>query len=91
ALSLDLFKDPWLVAGLVLGNALQFAVIYVPAFNDIFHTVPIPRTEALAIGAVGSLVLWIEEIRKLIVRAHDRRAHAQGQAHARIRPAHSAT
>ena len=69
ALSFDVFRDRWLVGGLVLGNLLQLAVIYVPALNDVFHTVPIPLGEALAIGAAGSVVLWVEELRKLIASA----------------------
>jgi len=73
ALSLGVLKDRWLVGGLVLGNALQVAVIYVPALNAVFHTVPIPPREAFAIGAVASLVLWTEELRKLFVRVRDRR------------------
>lgn len=73
ALSFDVLKDRWLVGGLVLGNALQVAVIYLPALNNVFHTVPIAPREALAIGAVASLVLWTEELRKLIVRIRDRR------------------
>jgi Ca2+-transporting ATPase len=74
ALGLGVLKDRWLVGGLVLGNALQVAVIYLPALNDVFHTVPIPPREAFAIGAAGSLVLWTEELRKWIVRARRRRA-----------------
>jgi len=77
ALRFDVLKSPWLVAGLVVGNALQVAVIYVPALNRIFHTVPIQPIEALAIGAAGSLVLWTEELRKLIVR---RRAGAPSRS-----------
>ncbi len=72
ALGGELLRDRWLLAGLVVGNALQLAVIYVPAMNSIFHTVPIPLREALAIGAAASLVLWIEELRKLVVRARER-------------------
>jgi magnesium-transporting ATPase (P-type) len=68
ALSFDLFRGPWLLGGLVLGNALQISVIYVPALNHIFHTMPIPPGEALAIGAAASVVLWTEELRKLSVR-----------------------
>ena len=56
------------MAGLVAGNALQIAVIYVPALNRVFHTVPIPPAEALAIGAAASIVLWVEEARKWIAR-----------------------
>jgi Ca2+-transporting ATPase len=68
ALRFDVFRGPWLVAGLLAGNALQVAVIYVPALNRVFHTVPIPPAEALAIGAAASIVLWVEELRKLIAR-----------------------
>jgi magnesium-transporting ATPase (P-type) len=68
ALSLSLLKNPWLIGGLVLGNLLQAAVIYVPALNGIFHTVPIGWKQFLLIGLVGSTVLWVEELRKLLAR-----------------------
>jgi Ca2+-transporting ATPase len=64
ALRLDVLRSPWLLGGLLLGNALQLAVVYLPAMNQIFHTAPIQLVDALAIGAVGSLVLWAEEVRK---------------------------
>jgi Ca2+-transporting ATPase len=69
ALSLRLLRNRWLLGGLVVGNVLQIAVVYVPAFNRVFYTVPLGIEQVLAIGAVGSLVLWVEELRKLIVRA----------------------
>lgn len=68
ALSLSLLRNPWLIGGLVLGNLLQAAVVFVPALNELFHTVPLDLQEVLAIGAVASLVLWVEEARKLVVR-----------------------
>lgn len=68
ALRIGVLKDRWLLGGLVVGNVLQVAVIYVPALNDIFHTVPIPLGQAIAIGAAASIVLWVEEIRKLVIR-----------------------
>jgi len=74
ALSLRLFRNPWLLGGLVVGNVLQVMVIFVRPFNDIFHTVPFGIEQVIAIGVVGSLVLWVEELRKLFVRrgrAHD--------------------
>jgi Ca2+-transporting ATPase len=76
ALGFDVLRDRWLVAGLVVGNGLQISVIYIPALNQIFHTVPIQPVEALAIGAAGSVVLWVEEVRKLIVRHRSRQASA---------------
>lgn len=77
ALRLDVLGNPWLVGGIVLGNVLHAAVIFVPALNDVFHTVPLPLSDALAIGVVASLVLWAEELRKLVARRRRRRASAR--------------
>jgi magnesium-transporting ATPase (P-type) len=79
ALSLSIFRNRWLIGGLVVSNALQVAVVFVPFPNTIFHTVPIPLSEVVAIGAVGSAVLWVEELRKLVARRRAERAGAFGQ------------
>jgi Ca2+-transporting ATPase len=68
ALNFSLFKNYWLLGGLLLGNILHLAVIYTEPMNRIFHTVPIPLTEFFLIGAVASSVLWVEEIRKWVAR-----------------------
>ena len=68
ALSLGILKNYWLLGGLLLGNVLHLLVIYTPAMNRIFHTVPIPAADFFLIGAVASLVLWVEEIRKFFAR-----------------------
>ena len=68
ALSLDIFKNYWLLGGLVLGNLLHILVIYTDTLNHIFHTVPIPFADFFLIGLVGSSVLWAEEIRKWLAR-----------------------
>jgi len=73
ALTLDLFRNPWLVGGLVVGNALHVAVVFWQPLGAVFHTVPFGFTEFVALGVVGSLVLWVEELRKLAVRRRDRR------------------
>ena len=73
ALNLSLLKNPWLIGGLVVSNLLQAAVVFLPPLGKVFHTVPFSLKEVLAIGAVASLVLWVEELRKLIVRRRDRR------------------
>jgi len=91
ALSFDVFKDKWLVAGLLVGNLLQLGVIYIPAANYVFHTVPIPLGEALAIGGAASIVLWVEELRKLIVRPRDRGRPAAQQSAARLGRSQDAT
>lgn len=68
ALNFSILKNYWLLGGLALGNALHFLVIYAEPMNRIFHTAPIPLAEFFLIGAVASLVLWAEEIRKFFAR-----------------------
>lgn len=68
ALSLSLFKNYWLVGGLILGNLLHVAVIFWPPLNALFHTVPIGTAQVFQIAAVGSIVLWVGEIRKIVLR-----------------------
>ena len=45
-----------------------------------FHTVPIGIEHVIAIGVVGSVVLWAEELRKVVVR---RRQAPQPTKHTR--------
>ncbi len=68
SLNFSILKNYWLLGGLALGNVLHFLVIYTEPMNRIFHTTPIPLAEFFLIGAVSSLVLWVEEIRKFFAR-----------------------
>jgi Ca2+-transporting ATPase len=68
AFTLDLVRNPWLLGGLVVGNLLQMAVVFWAPLGRIFHTVPFGLHEVVVLGVVGSLVLWVEELRKLVVR-----------------------
>jgi hypothetical protein len=36
--------------------------------NALFHTVPLPLSSLLPLLALASVVLWVEELRKLIMR-----------------------
>ncbi len=74
ALGPRLLRNRWLAGGLTLSVALQAAVLYVPAMNTLFHTVPLPPASLLPLLALASLVLWAEELRKLIVRCTRRGA-----------------
>jgi Ca2+-transporting ATPase len=73
ALSLGVLKNRWLLGGLVVGNLLQVLVVFWEPLASVFHTVPIGVTEVAALGLVGSLVLWVEEARKLVVRRRELR------------------
>lgn len=68
AFSWDLFKNPWLLGGLALGNLLHLAVIYWQPLGQFFHTVPIGTVQIFEIGIIASLVLWSEECRKFFAR-----------------------
>lgn len=70
----NLFGNRWLIAGLVVSNLLQLAVVFLPWLNSVFHTVPFGFQEFLLIGLVGSSVLWVEEGRKWWVRRRDTRS-----------------
>jgi len=63
---LGILENPWLLGGLGLSVALQAAVIYSPALNSVFHTMPIPVSTLFTLVGVASLVLWVEECRKLL-------------------------
>jgi magnesium-transporting ATPase (P-type) len=71
ALNLSLLKNPWLLGGLIVGNLLQVAVVFWPPLSALLRTVPFGLTEVLALGLVGSLVLWAEEARKLALRRRE--------------------
>ncbi len=64
ALRLGLWRNPWLLGGLAVGNALQAAVIFWPPLRKVFHTVPFGVAQILELGALASLVMWSEELRK---------------------------
>jgi Ca2+-transporting ATPase len=68
ALSLGLLRNPWLLGGLLVGNVLQIAVVFWEPLGSVFRTVPIGAAQVFELAAVGSLVLWAEELRKLLVR-----------------------
>ncbi len=68
ALRLGVVRNKWLMGGVGLGILLQFAVVYAPPLNALFHTVPSPLADYPAILAAAGLVLWVEEIRKYLAR-----------------------
>jgi Ca2+-transporting ATPase len=73
ALNLGVFRNPWLVGGLAAGNLLQALVVFWAPLGAVFHTVPIGPAQVVQLALVGSLVLWVEELRKLGARALRRR------------------
>jgi magnesium-transporting ATPase (P-type) len=69
-----LFTNGWLWGAVALSFALQVAVVHVPWLGTAFGTVPLSLTDWLVCVALASLVLWVDELRKLLVRRRARSA-----------------
>ncbi len=70
AFSLSIFKNKWLIFGLITGALLQGAVVYWKPLSTLFYTVPLDLVEIPMLGLVALPVLLVEELRKLIARKH---------------------
>ena len=68
-----LFTNAWLWAAIALSALLQVAVVKLPVLNVAFGTVPLDAAQWLGCIAMGSAVLWYDELRKLVLRGLDRR------------------
>ena len=63
-----LFSNKWLWGAVALAVLLQVAVIYVPFLQQAFSTTPLSVQDWLLCAAVGSSVLWLRELSKLMGR-----------------------
>jgi calcium-translocating P-type ATPase len=63
-----LFVNRWLWAAIALSLLLQVAVVNVGFLNVAFGTVPLTLEQWLVCAALGSVVLWFSELRKLVSR-----------------------
>jgi P-type Ca2+ transporter type 2C len=63
-----LFTNPLLWGAIALSLLLQVAVVHVPFLNEPFATTPLSLTDWLLCTALASLVLWADELKKLIQR-----------------------
>ena len=68
ALRLGVLRNHWLAGGFALSLVLQACVLYLPPLSRLFHTVPLSPLDLLGIAAAASCVLWVEELRKAIMR-----------------------
>jgi Ca2+-transporting ATPase len=66
--SIGLFTNPALLVAIGATIIAQLLVIYVPALNEVFKTAPLSLTELAACFGMGSLVLVLVEIEKLVRR-----------------------
>ena len=73
-----LFTNWLLWAAVGLSFALQVLVVSVPLFNAAFDTTPLSLRDWLSCIGIASVVLWADELKKLVVRLgrHPERAAA---------------
>ena len=67
----------WLTGAAILTFVLQVLVVHAPFLNEAFDTAPMSLGDWAVTFALSSTVLWVEEIRKLLVR----RRNNLGNAH----------
>ncbi len=70
--------NPWLWGSIALGVALQIAVVEVPFLQVAFGTASLDLGHWLACVLLGSVVLWVDELRKSVLRLRSRRAFRLG-------------
>ncbi|WP_122817471.1 cation-translocating P-type ATPase [Nocardioides pantholopis] len=68
-----LFANRWLWGALVLGAVLQVAVVELPFLQVAFGTDSMDAVHWATCVALGSAVLWYDELRKVVLRAGARR------------------
>lgn len=66
--TLGLLSNPYMLGAVLLTVVLQLMVIYVPAFNSVFNTQPLPLFDLGICFALSSLVLFAVEIEKWMIR-----------------------
>lgn len=64
----------WLWGSVLLAAALQVAVVHLPFLARAFGTAPMTPGQWGVCVALASSVLWLEELRKVVLRRRDRRA-----------------
>jgi magnesium-transporting ATPase (P-type) len=64
-----LFVNRWLWGAIALSTVLQIAVVHIGFLKTAFGTVPLSWDQWLVCIAMGSIVLWFSELRKLVARS----------------------
>jgi P-type Ca2+ transporter type 2C len=70
------FENKWLLVAIAFSLGTHILVIYVPALQAAFHTVPLSARDWMVATAVASSLLIALEIAKIFLRARDARREA---------------
>ena len=63
------FTNRWLIISVIVALAIQLAVVYVPALQSAFRTVPVGPAELAYVFAVCLSIFVLEEVRKRLMPA----------------------
>ncbi|HSC24995.1 MAG TPA: HAD-IC family P-type ATPase [Candidatus Babeliales bacterium] len=66
--TIGLFSNTWLIAVMALVLALQSAIVYVPYMRYVFKTVPLSLHDWIIVIVITAPIIFMEEIRKLVVK-----------------------
>lgn len=67
---IGLFSNLPMIGALLITFLLQLSVIYIPFLNKLFHTQPLSFFELMITIGVSSIVFWVIELQKWILRNH---------------------
>lgn len=62
-------NNPFLIISFVIVFVLQILIVQTRLGNEIMHTVPFQLNDWILALTVSTVVIWVEEIRKLVVKA----------------------
>ena len=74
-----LFVNKWLWGSVLLATVLQVAVVELPFLQSAFGTAPLDPGHWAVCVAMASTVLWFDELRKIVLRAGERRRRVQAR------------
>jgi Ca2+-transporting ATPase len=77
-----LLANKWLLGAVLVSVALQAAVVYVPFLQQAFSTTALTLADWLVCALVGSSVLWLRELDKLVTRRLNKPTRGLGRSDA---------
>jgi magnesium-transporting ATPase (P-type) len=77
--SIGVFSNRMLLWGILFELALAAAIIYVPAFQDLFATAGLPATDLLLVLPFPFIVWGADELRRWLLRRDERRREPSRQ------------
>jgi Ca2+-transporting ATPase len=66
--SMNILGNRFLLGAVVVTLALQLVAIYTPFFNTLFNTHPLTLGQLALCLAVSTVVFWVVELEKLLIR-----------------------